>query len=103
MPYRPDPKTTATPGVCPRCDAPVLQQREGLPYTVTADAARLTPDAAARLVEPNRLAWCLREAKWSPPRLVEVLPGFHGLACGRAHVIDHRCPAGTPAVRGALW
>lgn len=103
MPYRPDPKTAATAGRCPRCDAPVLVQRESLPFVVTADAAKLTPDQAAKLAEPNRLAWCLRESKWSAPRLVMVLPVFHSTVCCHAHVVDHRCPVGTPAVKGALW
>lgn len=103
MPYRPDAKTHAVRGECPRCDAPVLIQRHGLPLTVIADAERLTPDQAAKLTEPNRLAWCLRESKWSAPRLVEVLRVFHSPTCCHAHVIDHRCPEGTPAVKGALW
>lgn len=103
MAYRPDAKTQAVRSECPRCDAPVLVQREGLPFTVTADAERLTPDRAAKLVEPNRLAWCLREGRWSVPRLVEVLPVFHSPTCPWPHVIDHRCPEGTPAVKGALW
>jgi hypothetical protein len=103
MPYRPDAKTQAVRGECPRCDAPVLVQREGLPYVVTADAERLTPDQAAKLTDPNRMAWCLRESKWAPPRLVEVLSVFHSPVCPWPHVVDHRCPVGTPAVKGALW
>lgn len=88
---------------CPRCGAPVLEQREGLPFTVTADAERLTPAAAAALTDPNRLAWCLRERKWSGARLVEVLGRLHNPVCPWPHVVDHRCPPGTPAVEGALW
>lgn len=103
MPYRPEPKTKAVRGECPRCDAPVLVQREGLPFAVTADTERLTPDQAQQLTEPNRLAWCLREGQWTPPRLVEVSRAFHNRACPWPHVIDHRCPEGTPAVKGALW
>ena len=91
---------------CPRCGAPVWQQRDGLPLVVTADAERLTPTAAAKLTEPNRLAWCLREGKWSGARLVEVLGRLHSPACPWPHVVDHLCPPGTPLTpkpEGALW
>lgn len=103
MAYRPDPKTAAVRGECPRCDEPVLVQRDGLPFTVTANAGRLTPEQAAKLTGPNRLAWCLREGKWTPPRLVEVLGRLHNPACPWPHVVDHECPEGTPTVKGALW
>jgi hypothetical protein len=88
---------------CDWCGAAVLRQNEGLPFVVTADAERLTPAAAAQLVEPNRLAWCLRESKFTGARLVEVLGRLHNPACPWPHVVDHRCPPGTPAVKGALW
>jgi hypothetical protein len=101
--YRPETRTEAIPGQCPRCDAPVLQQRHGLPFTVTADAGKLTPDQAQKLTGPNRLAWCLRETRWNGMRLVMVLTPFHSPVCMWAHVIDHQCPQGTPAVKGALW
>jgi hypothetical protein len=93
----------ATTSVCPRCDAPVYVQRDGLPFVVTADAERLTPEQARKLTGPNRLAWCLRESKWSPARLLEVLAPFHNRECPWPHVVDHQCPEGTPAVKGALW
>jgi len=81
----------------------VLRQTSGVPWVVTVDEQRLTPDQAAAMTGPNRLAWCLRENKWTGMRLVEVLPVFHNRECPHAHVIAHECPPGTPTVKGALW
>jgi hypothetical protein len=80
----------------------VLCQKTGLPFAVVADAQRYTPAEAAALVEPNRLAWCLRENEWTGARLAEA----HHRKCGFPHVLDHRCPPGTPLTpkpEGALW
>jgi hypothetical protein len=87
---------------CDRCGAPVLRQTSGVPWVVTVDEKRLTPDQAAAMTGPNRLAWCLRENKWTGMRLVEVLPS-HNRQCPHAHLIAHECPPGTPLVKGALW
>lgn len=90
---------------CPRCGHPVLQQlvgrRAALP--VTADAEPMSVAEAEQLREPNRLHWCLRktsngiELRWR----IDCGP-----ACAHGHVVDHRCPQGTPPGRrpeGALW
>ncbi|WP_405960767.1 hypothetical protein OG235_27775 [Streptomyces sp. NBC_00024] len=80
----------------------MLCQKSGLPLAVVADAEKLTPAEAAALTEPDRLAWCLRENEWAGTRLAEV----HHRQCKFAHVIDHRCPPGTPLTpkpEGALW
>jgi hypothetical protein len=103
MAWKPETTARAVQQDCPRCSAPVLHQRHGLPFVVTADAERLTPDAAAARTNPNRLAWCLRESRWTGARLVEVLGQLHNPVCPWPHVIDHQCPEGTPAVKGALW
>lgn len=89
---------------CQMCDMPVLRQLVGhrAALKVTADATPIPLADALRLVEPNRLAWCLAElhsgavelrwrCKWK---------------CGHATVIEHRCPPGTPATpkpEGTLW
>jgi hypothetical protein len=101
--WKPETRAEAVTRDCPRCGLPTLHQRHGLPWTVTADAQRLTPDQAAKLAGPNRLAWCLRESKWTGVRLVMVLTPFHSPVCMWAHVVDHQCPPGTPTVKGALW
>lgn len=92
---------------CERCGADVLRQRNGLPWVVTVDAERLTLDQAAARTTPNRLAWCLRESKWSGMRLVEVLAPFHNPACPWAHAIEHECPPGVREYgrkpEGAMW
>lgn len=92
---------------CERCGAGVLRQRNGLPWVVTVDAERLTPGQAAARTTPNRLAWCLRESKWSGMRLVEVFGPFHNPACPWAHVIEHECPPGVREFgrrpEGAMW
>ena len=93
----------ATRTTCDRCGADVYQQKTGLPFVVTADTEKLAPDAAAKLTGPNRLAWCLRETRWSGARLAEVLGPFHNRACTWAHVVDHICPPGMPLKKGALW
>ncbi|MFF3511574.1 hypothetical protein [Streptomyces sp. NPDC002573] len=100
-------RSAAGPRTCERCGQPVLRQKDGLPWTVTVDEQRYTPDEAAKLASPNRLAWCLRESKWSGTRLVEVLPVFHNPACTWAHVIEHECPPEIAAhgrrPEGAMW
>lgn len=92
---------------CERCGADVLRQTTGVPWTVTVDEQRMTPDQAAALTTENRLAWCLREHRWTGMRLVEVLPHFHSPVCTWAHVIAHQCPPGTREYgrrpEGALW
>lgn len=100
---KPRPSTSgASRRSCDRCGAPVLCQKTGLPFAVVADAERYTSAEAAGLKEPNRLAWCLRENPWTGIRLAEV----HHRNCGFPHVIDHRCPPGTPLTpkpEGTLW
>jgi hypothetical protein len=92
---------------CERCGADIIRQKTGLPWVVTADAGRLTPDQATKKTTPNRLAWCLRESKWSGMRLVMVLPVFHSPVCMWAHVIEHECPAEVREFgrrpEGAMW
>ncbi|MEU1800830.1 hypothetical protein [Streptomyces sp. NPDC019937] len=83
---------------CDRCSAAVLRQTAGLPYTVIADALRLTAAKAAALTTPNRLAWCLRETA-AGVRLVEVLPSVHGSGCPTPHVIEHVCQPEAPRGR----
>ena len=102
MAWKPEPTAGAIRTDCPRCSAPVYHQRHGLPLVVTADAEKLTLAEAEKRTGPNRLAWCLRESKWTGARLVEVSPSVHRRDC-TAHVVDHECPPGTPAVKGALW
>lgn len=103
MAWKPETRAGAVHQDCPRCGLPTYHQAHGLPFTVTTDAEKLTPAAAAARTGPNRLAWCLRESRWSGARLVEVLGAFHRPACPWPHVVDHRCPPGTPQVEGALW
>ncbi|MET7944238.1 hypothetical protein [Streptomyces sp. NPDC005302] len=91
---------------CDRCGSPVLRQREGLPWVVVVDDVRHTPGQAAELTTPNRLAWCLRESKWTGARLVEVHTAFHNRECPRPHLVEHTCPPGTPLSakpEGTLW
>lgn len=97
--YRPTATPHATATSCERCGAAVLRQKTGLPWVVTADIERLTPAEAALRVTPNQRAWCLRESRWSGTRLVEA----HHRQCEYVHVVEHACPPGTPAVKGALW
>lgn len=103
MPWKPDTTPRAVERDCPNCGAPTIFQRAGLPLVVTADAQRYTPAQAAVLVEPNRLAWCLRESPWTGARLVEV----HHRRCEFDHVIDHICPREVREhgrrPEGALW
>ncbi|MFE7972969.1 hypothetical protein [Streptomyces shenzhenensis] len=102
MAWKPEATIRAIAQECPRCGAPVIHQRHGLPLVVTADAERYPPEQAAGLTGPNRLAWCLRESPWTGLRLTEV----HHRACVFSHVVDHCCPPGTPLTpkpKGALW
>jgi hypothetical protein len=107
MAWKPTTTTGAVLTDCARCGAPVWRQREGLPFVVTADAAKLAADAAAARTGPNRLAWCLRESRWNGARLVEVLGRLHNPGCGWPHVIDHQCPAEVVQYgrrpEGAMW
>lgn len=107
MTWKPETRAGAIARDCPCCGQPTIHQSKGLHLVVTADAQRLTPDQAQKLTEPNRLAWCLRESKWTGLRLVEVLGRLHNPACPWPHVIDHQCP---PEVQqygrrpeGAMW
>lgn len=102
MPWKPETRAGAVTRDCPRCGLPTIHQRAGLPWVVTADAERLTPAEAAARMTPNRRAYCLRESQWTGTRLVEVSPSAHRKDCA-AHVVEHECPPGTPAVKGALW
>lgn len=88
---------------CDRCGAPVLCQKSGLPWSVTADAERLTVDEARARTTPNQRAYCVRESKWTGARLVEASEMFHNRQCPNGHVVEHACSPGTPAVMGALW
>lgn len=107
MAYTPETRAGAVHQECPRCGLPTIHQRRGLPFTVTTDAQRLTPGQAEAQASRTRLAWCLRESKWSGTRLVEILPPFHNRQCPWPHVLDHQCP---PEARefgrrpeGAMW
>lgn len=102
MAWRPETRAGAVLRDCPRCGLPTYHQRSGLPFVVTTDAERLTPDEAAHRTGPNRLAWCLRESKWTGARLGEV----HHRHCEFPHVVDHECTEGAPATpkpEGTLW
>lgn len=107
MAWKPSSPAGAVERDCPRCGAPTVHQASGLPFVVTADAERLTPGEAAERTKPNRLAWCLRESKWSGARLVEVLGRLHNPACPWPHVIDHQCPDEVRVYgrrpEGAMW
>lgn len=86
---------------CARCGLPTLSQRAGaLPFPIVADAAPLTLDAALALRTADRLAWCLRESKWSGARLAEISVSVHA-GCERPHVVCHVCrvPAGRGGTR----
>jgi hypothetical protein len=97
-------RSAAGPRRCERCHAPVIRQLVGnrAALNVTADAEPIPPAEVLRLVEPNRLAWCLAvlhgggvELRWRCQT-----------ACSHQTVIEHRCLAGTPLVRrpeGTLW
>jgi hypothetical protein len=65
----------------------------------------MEPNVAAKLVEPNRLAWCIRESAWTGTRLVMVLPCARHNGCW--HVIEHQCPAEVRVYgrrpEGAMW
>lgn len=95
------------PTGCPSCGQSVLRQLVGMStgLNVTADVEPLTSDQAAKLSEPDRLAWCLArlrsgalELRW---RCRTSAP------CGHDLVIEHRCSS-TVALygrrpEGALW
>lgn len=89
---------------CDRCGAAVLRQEVGhnAALKVTADAEPLPLDQALALREPNRLVWCLARLRSGA---VELRWRCRGLRrpCGHDAVIEHRCPAGTPGVKGGLW
>lgn len=101
MPWKPEAPRGAVPMGCPRCGAPCLRQLVGhrAALKVVADAEPIPLAQALALVNPNRLAWCLvelrgggRELRWKCRT-----------ECGHGPVIEHRCPADTPQVLGALW
>lgn len=101
--FKPTTAPHATATTCERCGVGVLRQKSGLPWAVTADAEHLTVDQARARTTPNQRAYCLRESKWTAARLVEASELFHRRQCPNAHVVEHACPPGTPAVMGALW
>ncbi|NGO68019.1 hypothetical protein [Streptomyces boncukensis] len=76
-----------------RCGQTMLRQLVGhrAALDVTADARELTATEAAALVEPNRLAWCLRTVAGGPD--LRWLGGRHPPDCPHPHVIDHQCAA----------
>ncbi|MEV7140724.1 hypothetical protein [Streptomyces tauricus] len=98
-------RSAAGTRTCIRCATPVIKQLVGhrAALTVIADAEPIPLAQALRLVEPNRLMWCLAvlagggtELRWSCRR-----------ACGHAHVIEHRCPPEVGEFgrrpEGAMW
>lgn len=78
---------------CPRCGLPVLTQLVGhrAALSVMADDVPLQPAKAQAMTGPNRLAWCLRESRWSAAQLRWVHRGTHPADCPYPHVIDHQC------------
>ncbi|MFE5871609.1 hypothetical protein ACFQ6V_23595 [Streptomyces roseifaciens] len=58
---------------------------------------------AEQLRTEHRLHWCVRETSSG----IELRWRIDcGPTCGHGHVVDHRCPPGTPPGRrpeGALW
>lgn len=90
---------------CEHCGTPVITQLVGrsVALNVTADAEPIPLADALRLVEPNRLMWCLAtlagggsELRWTCRT-----------TCAHEHVIEHRCPPevgefGRPP-EGAMW
>ncbi|MFE2311625.1 hypothetical protein ACFXC8_00240 [Streptomyces sp. NPDC059441] len=97
-------RSAAGPRRCERCHEPVIKQLVGqrAALNVIADAEPVPLAEALRLMEPNRLAWCVAvlhgggvELRWR-----------RQTACGHQTVIEHRCSKGTPAGRrpeGTLW
>ncbi|MDX3759300.1 hypothetical protein [Streptomyces sp. AK02-04a] len=97
-------RSAAGPRRCERCHTPVIKQLVGdrAALNVIANADPMPRAEALRLVEPNRLAWCLAVLRGGGVELRWRCPS----ACGHEAVIEHRCPAGTPLVRrpeGTLW
>jgi hypothetical protein len=98
-------RSAAGDTACVRCGAPVIKQLVGqrAALNVIADAEPIPLADALRLVEPNRLMWCVaalrsggRELRWSCRT-----------ECQHEHVIEHRC---SPEVQeygrrpeGGLW
>lgn len=84
--------TTADPGRCPSCRAPILRQLVGrtAALNVTADTTPIRRDDEPRLREPNRLTWCLTNSKWAPPHLRWRCTEYRG-PCPHHIVIEHRC------------
>ncbi len=82
-------------------DEEAIDRRAAL--DVTADDEPLTVAEAEMLREPNCLHWCLRQVsggidlRWRTGCRTD---------CSHPHVLDHRCPPGTPSGRrpeGTLW
>lgn len=102
--YRPEDRG-AKRRSCEQCGRPVLRQRVGqrAALDVTADAQPLPAAEAERLVEPNRLAWCLATLHSG----VVDLRWRCRTACGHGVVIEHRCPADVAQYgrrpEGAMW
>lgn len=89
---------------CPSCSAPLITQWVGhrAALKVNADAEPIPRTDAHRLAEPNRLVWCLAQLAGGGQELRWACRS----ACEHGAVIEHRCPAGTPAGReeeGTLW
>jgi hypothetical protein len=85
---------------CPGCRAPIIRSHWcGLP--ITAENRPLTP-AQQHAVwtgdDRNRLIWCLRTSRWSPPRLLDVHPATHSASCPHSHIACHRCPQQTSLI-----
>jgi len=98
-------RSAAGPRPCERCGALVITQwtRGSASLKVTADAEPISPERAAVLREPDRLAWCLAplhaggaELRWRCRH-----------ECGHRLVIEHRCPEGLAQYgrrpEGAMW
>jgi hypothetical protein len=99
-------RSAAGARACERCGTPVITQLVGhrAALKATADAEPIPLDQALALREPNRLAWCLAPLRSGGAELRWLHTA--GARCGLEHVIDHRCPPGTPAGRrpeGTLW
>lgn len=91
----------ASPRSCDRCGAPVLRQEVGqrAALKVVADVESIPLQEALRMVEPDRLAWCVATLYGGGVDLRWLCPG----TCGHGTVIEHRCPEGAPQIPGALW
>ncbi|MFG2372597.1 hypothetical protein ACGFY9_14100 [Streptomyces sp. NPDC048504] len=97
-------RSTAGPRPCAHCNTPVITQLVGqrAALKVTADAEPIPRADAVALAEPNRLVWCLAVLAGGSTELRWACRS----ACKHGAVIEHRCPAGTPAggrAEETLW